>query len=86
MSNREKRAYGKVTNFRVAFLFDNLDIIGQIHKSKNVMTMEDLGQNFGYILYEADIDGMSGDIDIGEPRDRVVFFDGDIQPMTRVQL
>lgn len=76
MPERIKRAYGKVTEFKGASLFDNLDIIGKTHISENAMTMEDLGQNFGYILYEMDIEGMSGDIDIGEPHDRAMFFDG----------
>ena len=76
MHERIKRAYGKVTEFKGASLFDNLDIIGKTHISENAMTMEDLGQNFGYILYEMDIEGMSGDIDIGEPHDRAMFFDG----------
>lgn len=76
MPERIKRAYGKVTEFKGASLFDNLDIIGKTHISENAMTMEDLGQNFGYILYEMDIEGMSGDIDIGEPHDRAMFCDG----------
>ena len=78
VSERKKVAYGEVTQFKIAPLFENLDRVGKVFVSENVMTMEDCGQSFGYILYETDIDGMNGDIDIGEPHDRVMFFDGDV--------
>ena len=45
----EKAAYGRIDLSRRAFLFDNL---GEKHiKSPYPLTMEEVGQNYGYILY-----------------------------------
>ena len=67
-------AYGKVTDFTAYGLFDNAKSQGREFKNSGASSMEEFGQKYGYILYEADIEGMSGVIDIGEPHDRAMFY------------
>lgn len=67
-------SYGKITDFNVYGIFDNASAFGKTLKNSSVKSMEDVGQRFGYIMYEADVEGMSGKIDIGEPRDRAMFY------------
>ncbi len=76
--DHKSAAYGAVSEFSVYGLFDNAERLGAVHKNSKVRCMEELGQRFGYILYEADVTGMSGVIDIGEPRDRVMFYADDV--------
>ncbi len=52
----EKIAYGKVDFTESADLFENLDNIGKYTFSQTPKKMEDLDQNFGYILYHKNID------------------------------
>ncbi len=68
------RAYGKITEFQASGLFDNAETFGTIYKNTPVKCMEELGQDFGYILYEMNVSGMEGCIDIGEPHDRAMFY------------
>ena len=49
----EKKAYGKVTLTESALLFDNLDAIGTTVHSAAPLSMEQVGQDFGYILYSS---------------------------------
>lgn len=48
----EKRAYGKVAFTQKAELFDNLDNIGEKRLSVTPLSMEELGQSYGYVLYK----------------------------------
>lgn len=73
-SRSSAASYGKVTEFAVQGLFENAAAFGKTIKSSAVKCMEELGQSYGYIMYEADISGMEGVIDIGEPRDRAMFY------------
>lgn len=52
----EKTAYGEVKFTESADLFENLDNIGKYTFSQVPQKMEDLDQNFGYILYHKKID------------------------------
>ena len=79
-----KAAYGKVTLTEQAKLFDNIDNLSSpVHVIKPKY-MEDIGQNFGYILYRTTVKGpMNGDgflFHYLEVRDRAqAFVNGDIQ-------
>ena len=78
----EKKAYGKVKLSKSAALFDNLDNIGTKHFSKTPLYMEELGQDFGFILYRAIIEGPKdmGAFFIDDLRDRAnVFVDGKLK-------
>ena len=53
----EKAAYGKVKLTEKADLFDNLDRISTPIHTASLKFMEDLGQNYGYILYRSVLKG-----------------------------
>ncbi|MBQ4054060.1 MAG: beta galactosidase jelly roll domain-containing protein, partial [Clostridia bacterium] len=73
----EKRAYGKVTFTQKAELFDNLDNIGEKRLSVLPLSMEECGQNYGYILYKTKLwANASTEFRIMDLRDRAnVFID-----------
>ncbi|MBQ7573725.1 MAG: beta-galactosidase [Clostridia bacterium] len=71
------RAYGKVCEFKNTDLFKNKDKFSDTVTSDTPLTMEDMGQAFGYILYEMDVTGKSGIIDFGEPHDRAMMYADD---------
>lgn len=50
-----KLAYNEVQFSKVALLFDNLDAISKSVFSVNPLTMEQVGQGYGYILYSSEI-------------------------------
>lgn len=52
-----KKAYGKIKLTQKAELFDNLDNLSTPVKSVEPLFMEALDQDFGYILYSANING-----------------------------
>lgn len=72
--NTRSSAFGMVNSFEVYGIFDNSGAFGGSVQSENVKCMEDIGQSYGYIMYEADIKGKEGLIDIGEPHDRAMFY------------
>ncbi len=82
VSDTKKKAYGKLTMTSFAPLFANLDNLSTKIRSVAPKTMEEVGQDFGYILYSTDIKGPLYDDDnlclkFDEIRDRaLVFFDG----------
>ena len=57
VKNTEKKAYGKVTLTEGASLFENLDTIGTTVHSRAPVSMEQVGQDFGYILYSSSLLG-----------------------------
>lgn len=71
-------AYGTINQFKAFGLFDNAKQFGTVYKNSPVKTMEELGQSFGYIMYEMNVEGMSGEIEIGEPHDRAMFYADDV--------
>ena len=68
-----KAAYGDVALTQAAQLFDNLPT--PIHSAR-VQTMEDLGQDFGYLLYSSIIHGPTEqrDLILEEVHDRAIVF------------
>ncbi len=57
IENSKKAAYGVVELTESAPLLSNLDNISKPVYSVNTKTMEELGQDFGYVLYSTEIDG-----------------------------
>ena len=53
-TDSKKQAYGKIKFIQKAKLFDNLKNIGYPKKSATPLSMEELGQNYGYSYYVAD--------------------------------
>ncbi|MGN0163049.1 MAG: beta-galactosidase, partial [Candidatus Ornithomonoglobus sp.] len=73
MGAYRKKAYGEIS-FKAASVFDRLNELGSKFVCDVPLNMEKLSQNYGFIVYEADVSGMSGIIDIGEPRDYAMFY------------
>ncbi len=75
----EKASYGKVVFTESANLFDNVAQIGKSINSKWPLKMEEVGQNYGYILYSSylvdDIENVSLDI-LGLADRAIIFVDG----------
>ena len=59
VSDSEKAAYGKVRLTERADLFENLGKIGRVTHSAAPLSMEEVGQDFGYILYSSTLTGPS---------------------------
>ena len=75
-----KAAYGKVTLTEKAPLFDNLDNLASPVHTPAPLSMEELGQDFGYILYSSTIEGPSEELplELGHIHDRaLVYIDGE---------
>lgn len=51
----EKIAYGKCNVIKKVGLFNTLETISEMHYSDHTLTMEKIGQNYGYILYRSNI-------------------------------
>ena len=60
-SETPKKAYGKLELCERADLFDNLDNLSSPIKTRAPQFMENLGQDFGYILYRTTIHGPQND-------------------------
>ena len=79
VADSKKAAYGKVELTESACLFDVLSTIGTKKSAPAPMTMEEMGQAFGYILYSTEIRGnLSGRVlDLREMHDRAyIYVDG----------
>jgi beta-galactosidase len=57
VSNSIKKSYGNVELTKTAPLFDNLNNLSEVMHSSYPMTMEELDQNYGFVLYESVIQG-----------------------------
>ncbi len=57
VGNLPKKAYGMVPLTQAASLFENLESLSQPVEASYVMTMEELGQDFGYVLYSSVLRG-----------------------------
>ena len=57
----EKKAYGKIELCEKAMLFDQLDILSEPVFSETPKYMEEIGQDYGYLLYESEIKGPRND-------------------------
>ena len=74
--NTEKAAYGTLELTEQADLFENLDVLSAPVKAAFPKTMEQLGQDFGYILYRTTIQGPIEPLPLcfGELHDRAIIF------------
>lgn len=80
--NSEKKIYEEVKFNKGITLFDNLELFGKKIHDKNCKTMEELGQDYGFILYETTVKGenLQGNLTIKEVRDRgMVYINDDYQ-------
>ncbi len=79
--NSKKAAYGSVALTHAAGLFENLYNISSPVRSPDPKFMEDIGQDFGYILYRTALSGpKEGAMEIEAVHDRAhVFADGELK-------
>ena len=79
VENSKKKAYGRVSLDKTAPLFDNVENLSSPVYTAAPKCMEDLGQDFGYILYRTTLKGPLEklELDLGIVHDRAqVFLDG----------
>ena len=79
VKDTEKKAYGKVKLTASAPLFDNLEKLGTVIHHPEPLSMEQIGQDFGYIVYSSVIHGEVEEkpLEIGHVHDRAwVYVDG----------
>ena len=76
VKNSEKAAYGTLELTEQADLFANLDVLSAPVKAAFPKTMEQIGQDFGYILYRTTIGGPIEPLPLcfGELHDRAIIF------------
>ncbi len=75
VADKPKKAYGEVNITETARLFDNLQNITSVIKSAYPLNMEEVGVDFGFVLYSCCIDYKVEEELIIEPvRDRVLIF------------
>lgn len=75
----KKAAYGRIELKESACLFDVLQAIGRKRSAPTPLTMEEMGQAFGYILYSTEIRGSLSprELDLQRMHDRAqIFVDG----------
>ena len=78
VENTKKTAYGRVALTESADLFDNLGV-GSVTESAAPLSMEQVGQDFGYILYSSEINGPCEEraLELAHIHDRaLVYLDG----------
>lgn len=65
VSDSAKRAYGSVELTESAELLENLDVLSAaVSESAAPLSMEELGQDFGFILYETTLRGPMGEMEL----------------------
>lgn len=76
VTNSTKKAYGKVELTKSAPLLDNLTSLSQPIRAAFPKTMEEVGQDFGYILYRTELKGPFEELELfcGDIHDRAIFF------------
>jgi len=74
MENGRKTIYQTVTEFKKYDIFNNLNELGSAFENENAVNMEALGQAYGYILYEVNVEGFDGELEVGEPHDRIMIY------------
>lgn len=80
VKNLPKKAYGTVYLTESADLLSQVKALAEPIRSPQPLTMEQLGQDFGYILYSTTLRGpfTSLSLDLGRVHDRaIVFFNGE---------
>lgn len=79
VSDPKKAAYGRLDLTERAPLFDNLSAIGRVTHSAAPLSMEEVGQDFGYIMYSSTVTGPAEErpLVLEHVHDRaLVFIDG----------
>ena len=82
VANTPKMAYGNIRLTERAGMFENLDKLGTTIHSPSTKTMEEMGQDFGYILYSVTLDTPfeKKRLILGDIHDRAhVFKDGTLE-------
>ena len=76
VKNSEKKAYGKVKLTESAPLFGNLASLSTPVRAAFPKTMEELDQDFGYVLYRTQLKGPFEELELfcGDIHDRAIFF------------
>ena len=76
IQNFPKAAYGKLTLTESAPLFGNLDSLSSPISAAFPKTMEEIGQDFGYILYRTTLTGPFEELPLecGKIHDRAIFY------------
>ncbi len=76
VKDTSKAAYGKVTLTERAPFFENLKNIGTVKSSAVPLSMEEVGQDFGYIMYSSVINGPLEELplEIGHVHDRALVY------------
>jgi beta-galactosidase len=74
--NSQKAAYGKLTLTEAAPLFDNLSALATPVRAAFPKTMEELDQDFGYVLYRTTLTGPFEELPVecGKIHDRAIFY------------
>lgn len=72
----KKQAYGTLQMTESAGLFDQLDALGTRTQSAYPVTMEKLGQDYGFILYKTHVTGPRGktNLTLQDVRDRAIVY------------
>ena len=79
VKNTEKKAYGKVPLTKAARLLVNLENLGKAIRAPSPLSMEQIGQDFGYIVYSSVIDAEKEEspLEFAHMHDRAwIFIDG----------
>lgn len=79
VSNLPKKSYGRIELTQQADLFENLDLISKPRHDASPLSMEALGQDFGFVLYSTTLKGPlhEADLQIDGLHDRaIIFIDG----------
>ena len=76
IQNSPKAPYGKLTLTESAPLFESIDALATPVRNAFPRTMEEIGQDFGYILYRTTLTGPFEELPIecGEIHDRAIFY------------
>lgn len=71
-----KKAYGEVKLTEAAGVFDNISALGKAVKSAYTMSMEELGSDFGFVIYSTVVNGpiQKSQIHFGAVHDRALIY------------
>lgn len=82
IKDSKKMAYGKVEFKKSTSLWENLNLLGNYHTSPYIKTMEELDQDYGFILYRTKVKGIIENmpLTLQEVRDRaLIYLNGEFQ-------
>ncbi|MFR7590926.1 MAG: glycoside hydrolase family 35 protein [Longibaculum sp.] len=84
---RQKHAYGKIPQTRCVSLFHTLDSLSNCQESVFPMTMEQLGEGYGYVLYKTEVKGFHQEekVKVMEASDRIQVYKDQQHIITQYQ-